>query len=220
MGQTLQQRPGVRKIENRLGQKSTRHACAIVRRPPAAPSAGHQAVQLQQRQSPHESLMALTQGPQFLGQDGEELALQEPRKSGEKTGYPIHGGRRVDRNFAHHKYCIASPPRRKHFLSILFVATANQGAPYQEFCKSLGFACLADSGLGFLPRSSARMNAPLAFWRTPGPRIGVKYRRAIAASDNATKDVMSAQTGILVRSGSWASWPSSETRAVGLNCRR
>jgi hypothetical protein len=116
--------------------------------------------------------MALTQGPQFLGQDGEELALQEPRKSGEKTGYPIHGGRRVDRNFAHHKYCIASPPRRKHFLSILFVATANQGAPYQEFCKSLGTACPTTANTGFHSFSRLRLGLALEFIEIVANRHG------------------------------------------------
>jgi hypothetical protein len=53
-----------------------------------------------------------------------------------------------NRNFAHHKYCIASPPRRKHFLSILFVATANQGARFRLPSPIKGDFLTASDGRG------------------------------------------------------------------------
>src|SRR2546421_11572596 len=93
VGQAVEQRPRVRDIKTRLGQKGARHACAIMSWPAAAPPADHEAIQLQQRQSPYESLMAITQWSQLLRQDGEELALENPRKSAEESGYAIHGGR-------------------------------------------------------------------------------------------------------------------------------
>jgi hypothetical protein len=51
-------------------------------------------------------------------------------------------GGESNRNFAHHKYSIASPLRRLHFRSLLFCTDTNdQGAPDPEFCKFLESAC-------------------------------------------------------------------------------
>jgi len=45
-------------------------------------------------------------------------------------------GGESNRNFAHHKYSIASPPRRLHFLSLLFCTdTTDQGLRIRNFAS-------------------------------------------------------------------------------------
>jgi hypothetical protein len=87
--------------------------------------------------------MVIAQRPQFLGQDGEKVALEKLRKSAEESGYAIHGGRRVQEKSCSSQifYCLAAPPNT---FPIDFVCTdTNQGALEREFCKFLGAACRA-----------------------------------------------------------------------------
>jgi hypothetical protein len=137
MGQTVQQGSGVRNIENRLGQKGARHAGAIMRRPSATPSAGHHALQLEQRQSPHESLMALTHGPQFLGQHGELVALEKICKCAEESGYAIHGGRRVQSKFCSSQifYGLAVPPNTFSLDFVFVLPPPNKGLRTGNFAS-------------------------------------------------------------------------------------
>jgi hypothetical protein len=138
VGQTVEQCPRVRNIEDRLGQKGTGHAGAIMGRPAAAPIGGHETVQLQQRQRPHKSLVEIAHGAEFLGQDGKELALKKLRKSAEESSYAIHGGRRVQSKFCSSQifYCLASPPTTFP-LSFVLYRHHRPGAPDPEFCKYL-----------------------------------------------------------------------------------
>jgi hypothetical protein len=46
-------------------------------------------------------------------------------------------GGESNRNFAHHKYSIASPPRRLHFRSLLFCTdTTDQGLRIRNFAST------------------------------------------------------------------------------------
>jgi hypothetical protein len=70
-------------VEDGLGQEGSRDAGAIMGWAARAMLDSHEAIHLEQRQGAHEILMVVTQRPQFLGQDGEELILEDSSETAE-----------------------------------------------------------------------------------------------------------------------------------------